>query len=443
MICLSILAMTSCQKTTQDDFTHELGMFTAYCEAIAAGAKPLSLSEPLTTDRMDVFLRQAQAIADQYEVSIFRESELLQTELFPASVSEGKEVLILYRGLTLNAYQRLKSDQQTWQQEGAYNAQRKEEVARRMGRLLGYSPQGINRLLANQSDFKTLQDFGIEASNTFLYYKDLDRASHFYGQTLGLRQLADYGNSRIFQLSQKSLLILVDEKYGMQKADDPKSVAIAFLTDQLEEWWAYLNEQQVPEKYPLKVKEGGPHDGFVMIDPEGYLLEFERFKQHPENEKFIPALAECVSLPSSENSDQIPDQLGFKASITWLYYQDLLEIQRFYEEVLGLEMVADQGWTKIYQVSESGFIGLVDERRGMCDFTEDKGVTVSFLLKDPQAWYDYVKKKNVFPLKEEAWEADEQGRYEAFVGFDPGGYFMEFDRFLEHALNTEIIEQLQ
>ncbi|HKK77722.1 MAG TPA: VOC family protein [Saprospiraceae bacterium] len=441
--CLSVLLLANCQKNTADDFTHELGMFTAYCEAVSAGAKPMALSEPMSSNKMDAFLRKAKPIADQYGVSIFRESELIATDLFPESVAAGKEVLLLYQGQTLNAYQRLKADQQAWQEAGDYEATRQMEVARRMGRLLGYSPRGINRMLAEQTDFRTMQDFGVQASNTFLYYKDLAGAADFYGKVLGLRELADYGSSRIFQLSQKSLLILVDEKAGMHRASEPKSVALAFLTDQLEEWWAYLNTQEVPVKYPLKVVEEGPHDGFVMIDPEGYLLEFERFKQHPENEKFIPALAECVSLPADKNSDLVPEGLGFKASITWLYYQDLLEIQQFYEEVLGLKMVADQGWTKIYQVSESGFIGLVDERRGMCDYAEDKAVTVSFLLESPRGWYDYVREKEIFPLRTGEWEEDEEGRYEAFVGFDPGKYYMEFDRFLDHSMNTAILEQLQ
>ena len=204
---MTLSLLTACQK---DPFTHELGMLQAYCEAVAAGAKPLAFSEPLTTREMDDFAPQAEAIAEQYGVSVFRESELLQTDLFPAEVAEGKEVLILYQGLSLNAYEQLKADQYTWKMKGAYTAQRQEEVSRRLGRLLGYSPRGINRLLAGQTDFRTMQDFGVQASNTFLYYQDLEQAADFYGKVLGLRELADYGSSRIFQLSQKSLLILVD-----------------------------------------------------------------------------------------------------------------------------------------------------------------------------------------------------------------------------------------
>ena len=442
LLSFSVVCFTTCQRQPHLEFSHELGMFRAYCEAVAAGAKPFAFSESLSTNQMDHFFPEAEAIAQEYSVSVFRESDLLQTDLFPAEMTLGKEVLILYQGLDLNAYNKLKADKKRWETDGVYTAQRQAEVARRLGRLLGYSPQGINRLLAEQTHFRTMQDFGVQASNTFLYYEDLERAADFYGKILGLRELADYGFSRIFQLSQKSLLILVDEKSGMHKASEPKSVALAFLTDQLEGWWDYLKAQEVPVKYPLKVVADGPHDGFVMMDPEGYLLEFERFKQHPENEKFIPALAECESLSSDKNSNIVPEGLGFKASITWLYYQDLLEMQQFYEEVLGLEMVADQGWTKIYQVSDSGFIGLVDERRGMCDYAEEKAVTVSFLLENPRGWYDYVSTNETFPLLAGDWEEDAQGRYQAFVGFDPGKYYLEFDRFLEHPQNTDIIKQL-
>ena len=38
---------------------------------------------------------------------------------------------------------------------------------------------------------------------------------------------------------------------------------------------------------------------------------------------------------------------------------DIKSAVDFYENVMGLELVADQGWTKIYQASQTGFMGLV------------------------------------------------------------------------------------
>ena len=89
------------------------------------------------------------------------------------------------------------------------------------------------------------------------------------------------------------------------------------------------------------------------------------------------------------------------------YYEDILEMQNFYQDVLGLEMVADQGWTKIYQVTNSGFIGLVDERRGMHSYTEEKAVTISFILEDLESWYEYSVEHIPFELRSRKLEVDD------------------------------------
>ena len=62
----------------------------------------------------------------------------------------------------------------------------------------------------------------------------------------------------------------------------------------------------------------------------------------------------------------------------WLYYRDLELMQAFYEGMLGVPLLVDQGWAKVYPVAGSGFIGLVDGERGLHQATEQKGVTVSF-----------------------------------------------------------------
>jgi predicted enzyme related to lactoylglutathione lyase len=178
----------------------------------------------------------------------------------------------------------------------------------------------------------------------------------------------------------------------------------------------------------------------VIEDPEGYLLEFERFNPHPENEDFVPLLraTSTVRAPGST----LPQGLGFNAAVTWLYYKDLVRMQTFYEEVMGLRQVVDQGWAKVYQGSRTGYIGLVDERRGMNRWTEKKAVNVSFIVDDIDGWFSYVKQRDAFPLRGTAVSDDEAGRYRAFVGYDPEGYFMEFDLFREHPLNKRLMPYL-
>ncbi len=438
---LSAFSFLTCERSGSAP-DYDLGNLGAFAEAVHAGAKRMALSRPMTSGEMDAFLPAAREVAERNGVMVYREDQLIHTDLFPQDVAQNKEVLILYRGTALDEYLALKKDIETMQAEGRYSASEREAAARRFGRLLGYSPQGINRLLADQTDFRTMRDFGIRGGNVFLYYRDLPAAVNFYEKTLGLKKVTDYGMAATLQVGRDAFITLVDAAEGMHSADEPKTVALALLTDQLEDWWAYLNARQVTIKYPLKVREGSAHDGFVAVDPEGYLLEFERFHQHPENERFMPWLDRAPVIATAVARETTGEMLGFKGVVTWLYYRDVLGMQGFYEEKLGLDLVADQGWTKIYRLSATNFIGLVDEARGMHDFTEEKAVTLSFLLEDVQGWFDYVQEKGTFPLRSEQLEKEPSGKYEAFVGYDPAGYYMEFDRFLEHPANAQFLPLL-
>jgi hypothetical protein len=84
----------------------------------------------------------------------------------------------------------------------------------------------------------------------------------------------------------------------------------------------------------------------------------------------------------------------------------------------------------------------VDETRGMHSYTEKKGVTVSYLTDDIDGWHSYVSESGAFELRETEVHADSAGRFRAFVGYDPEGYYLEFDTFLPHELNVGLLESL-
>jgi catechol 2,3-dioxygenase-like lactoylglutathione lyase family enzyme len=293
------------------------------------------------------------------------------------------------------------------------------------------------------STVNPLQEFGITANNAFFYYDDLEEATAFYTETLGIRLVADYGFAKILHVAPTSYLVLVDADKGMHSTDEPKSVAIALITDQLDEWYAYLETQEVEMKYGYDPVEGRAHHGFVILDPEGYYLEFERFNAYPENERLMPILDEAQTiLTEPKPQAAAPAGLGFKATVLWMYYRDMEGIQRFYQDKFGLDLLVDQGWAKIYQTSPTGFIGLVDETRGMHSYSEQKAVTVSFFTDDLRGWYEYVLDSGAFELRSE--ELSEEGpRVKAFVGYDPEGYYLEFDTFLVHEDNEDLLETLR
>lgn len=281
----------------------------------------------------------------------------------------------------------------------------------------------------------------ILASNAFLYYADLQGAWRFYEKVLGLETVSDFGFAKIMRVANTSYLTLVDAARGMHSADEPKTVAIALVTDELEGWYEYLQGTGARFRNPLSVREGSAHDGFVVYDPEGYLLEFERFNSHQENERLAPRLAIDGVYPVEESLEPARRGLGFKATVLWMYYRDLAAAQRFYEDVMGLELIADQGWTKIYSMSTTGYIGLVDEQRGMHSFTEDKAVTASFLVGRIEPWLDYLGSWPEFEFRS-AEIGNESDRVQTFVGYDPENYFLEFDTFLDAAGNERLLELL-
>jgi catechol 2,3-dioxygenase-like lactoylglutathione lyase family enzyme len=344
---------------------------------VSSGAKPIALSHPMEPSRADALWDEFESIAGQHEVKLFREDAFPETALFPAALTAGKSVILIYKGNRLTQYQQLKSE---LSQADPTDVQRSEVLGRRFGRLLGYDSEGINRLLTKTSGHRTLASFGVDRQTTHFYYENLEEARRFYLMTLGLKT----ADSVRFQISEDAYIAL-HPLDGEHPKDQPKSTAIAFLTDQLPEWYALLQEREVSIKYTYQPRTGGAHDGFVALDPGGYLLEFEQFKQHPENEVFMSVLTDAPKILTAD------EPLNFFGSITWTYHRDLLKMQRFYEEVLGFTLVADQGWTKIYQTAPNSYVGLVDECRGMENYSETKAVELQWNISDGTAFQAYAK----------------------------------------------------
>jgi predicted enzyme related to lactoylglutathione lyase len=115
--------------------------------------------------------------------------------------------------------------------------------------------------------------------------------------------------------------------------------------------------------------------------------------------------------------------------ITFLYYRDLPTAMRFYEDVLGLPLAIDQGWSKIYRVTEGGYVGLVDETRGSHRANAIKPVQLCIRVADVDAWHRFVATQGVEELRDPRSNADLKIR--AFVFNDPEGYQIEIQSALD------------
>lgn len=147
-------------------------------------------------------------------------------------------------------------------------------------------------------------------------------------------------------------------------------------------------------------------------------------------------LAAIAQAPAASR----PAALGVQANITFLYYRDIPRAQRFYEDVLGLALTVDQGYAKIYRVSETSYVGLVDQAQGLHRSSEQKPVTLSFVTAEVDAWYAYLRGRGVEIVHALGDGTRQPTR--GFVAKDPEGYYLEFETFREDPQNAAIRSQL-
>ena len=311
----------------------------------------------------------------------------------------------------------------------------------------------------------------VAGSDCVFYYRNLDAAVSFYTDQLGLsvvmgRERGDglpRGIGVHLQLASTSFLTLVDgtSPHSNHSATEPKATALALLTDDLEAWDAHAAERGLEFRNGKRLDRnpaGSAHDGFVILDPEGYKvrrcgnlapspaslwhslntrtrvqLEFEQFLPHPENDELLPALAQ---LPNHLTALPGPPK-RLKASINWLYYRDAAAARAFHTTTLGLSLVCVQpGVADIYQTSASGFFGAVDERAGMSDWAQPAAVMLSFCVHDVHlahaalvsAVQEASQRNGSQPLQFQVDETVDKSdpRFDAFVATDIECYSIEW-----------------
>jgi len=293
-----------------------------------------------------------------------------------------------------------------------------------------------------ESIMKDSESLGIQGNILFFYYKDLDTAQKFYEDIIGLEVILDYGFAKVFRVSQTLLLGIVDEEKGMHSVDEPKTVTLSFVTNEIDEWYDYLSAQGIDMRGPVNDASRHPTRGFVAYDPEGYYLEFERFLDHPQNELLLQKFSKTKTIyPSEGQNTSRPDNLGIMGNVVWLYYKNLEDAQRFYQNVFGFNLLVDQGFAKVYSCSPTAFVGLVDEAQGLHHFSEKKSVTLSFISDQIEDWYKHVIELGL--EIREPLEESETIPVKAFVTYDVAGYFLEFDWFPEHEKNTKLLSLLK
>jgi hypothetical protein len=133
-----------------DERSYQLGIMGGFSEVVRLGVKELALSEVMSPEEMDDILPDAKIVAARNGVQLYREADFLVTDLFPADVALGKEVLLIYTGDTLEKYLAIKADKKKLVEAGQYEGKNRSDIARRFGMLLSYPPSVIDDLIRKQ-----------------------------------------------------------------------------------------------------------------------------------------------------------------------------------------------------------------------------------------------------------------------------------------------------
>ena len=151
-LVLSCLASTGfAHQSGIDERSYQLGIMGGFSEVVRLGVKTLALSEVMTPEEMDNVLEDAAVIAERNKVEMWRETDFLVTDLYPADVADGKHVLLIYTGDTLDRYLQIKADKAALVETGQYEGDARKEIARRFGRLLSYPESVIDDLLGQDT----------------------------------------------------------------------------------------------------------------------------------------------------------------------------------------------------------------------------------------------------------------------------------------------------
>lgn len=141
----------------------------------------------------------------------------------------------------------------------------------------------------------------------------------------------------------------------------------------------------------------------------------------------IALAAMWVAAPTvAQARDTAPAPTG---QITFLYYKDLPGAARFYERLLGKTPEPTPDWVRLFRVTSTATIGLVDATGGAMRPSDDKPVIVTIVVNGTAAvdrWYDRVRGQGIGIVQErKTTRLDARRSIHAFMFNDPEGYRIE------------------
>lgn len=109
---------------------------------------------------------------------------------------------------------------------------------------------------------------------TFLYTRDMDASVQFYEEILGLELALNQGGCRIYHMVGRKAYVGVCLR---EVPRTPDGVIFTIVTPDVDAWYEHITGHGINcDNAPRVTSEYGIYHFFVR-DPNGYLIEFQRF----------------------------------------------------------------------------------------------------------------------------------------------------------------------
>ncbi|MCP4140600.1 MAG: VOC family protein [Chloroflexi bacterium] len=118
--------------------------------------------------------------------------------------------------------------------------------------------------------------------------------------------------------------------------------------------------------------------------------------------------------------------MTFDQTLTFLHTSDLDATSRFYEEILELPLIRDQGICRIYKTSGNGYLGFCTH---LDETPVSKNIILTLVTDNVDTWYETLLAKGV----DITTPPIHNSKYQIYHFFfkDPNGYTLEIQRFDE------------
>jgi hypothetical protein len=123
---------------------------------------------------------------------------------------------------------------------------------------------------------------------------------------------------------------------------------------------------------------------------------------------------------------------AYDGAITFFYYEQLEPAVCWYRDVVGFEPVMIEDWMALFQITPNHRLGLVVAAEGSQSPVAgpNKGTMLSIETDFLEQWHCRLEAAGAQPL-EQGFQPGCRGRTIEFRVRDPGGYCLEFFRWVE------------